>query len=91
MPALEFQTTDYQNEVKSLLKQKGFKIVEDQDINRANYKGQYLLSFVTKGVFRIQELANPVFIQEKFLEGGRCIPDSKIAKELLVVMNLMPI
>jgi hypothetical protein len=31
MPAL-----DYQNEVKSILSQKDFKIFEDQDINQAN-------------------------------------------------------
>ena len=70
MPALEYQTADYQNEVKSILKQKGFKIVEDQDINRANYKGQYLLSFVTEGVFRIQEVATASLYSGKISGGG---------------------
>ncbi len=70
MPALEYQTADYQNEVKSILKQKGFKILEDQDINRANYKGQYLLSFTTEGVFRFQEVASATLYSGKIAGGG---------------------
>lgn len=70
MPALEYQTADYQNEVKSILKQKGFKIVEDREINRANYKGQYLLSFTTEGVFRFQEVASASLYSGKIAEGG---------------------
>ncbi len=69
MPALEYQTADYQNNVKMTLKSKGFKILEDQGINRADYKGQYLLSFGTEGVFRIQEVATASLYSGKISRG----------------------
>lgn len=65
MPGLKYETADYQQQVKNLLKQKRFKVVEDQDFARADYKGQFLLEFVTDGVFRFQEVAQMSLYQGK--------------------------
>lgn len=68
MPALDYQTAEYQNEVRAILKQKSFDIVEDKNFARSEYKGRFLLEFVTEGVFRIQEVATASLYQKRSAE-----------------------
>jgi hypothetical protein len=68
MPALGYQTSEYQDEVRAVLSQKGFSIVEDKDFARSEYKGRFLLEFVTDGVFRIQEKATVSIYQKRSAE-----------------------
>lgn len=57
MPTLEYETKAYKSELFSIIKSKGYKIVEENVGVRADFKGEFLLEYVTEGVFKFQEKA----------------------------------